>query len=401
MYCNLSYFNCKFLVFFYTEHNYFVFLSLFNMKSFLKSFQAIAKDSTLPFRNFLHWNISKIIAMLTGYFLWIVLCLPFFILSLIYITVFFPEISLPVIITKTASMTLSSDDFSTLFNKGFITIFLSIFAFFWYFAFIFGKTYGYVLNLLISKFYLHGKKVKFKDLILIHIPTLKKYAQIFLWNTLFLSLPIIGFLIIFWIFLIIAGGVEWATSVVVTWSDWANRFTIGMGITLFISIAAFAYINFRIIFSVLLLVESDEFGNSQETPALDYLKKSVRLTSWIKKIFLFLLVFISLGVVTLPVTYTIESSAQNVKDGMRYMQLVRYASMSGVTLPESYTEELWTLSEQFKGKSGQDILDFTNRNTLLSMIFWIFSFLVINGLVEFLLYSYFFRVLLQRKKEHD
>lgn len=371
------------------------------MKSSFKQIQLIAKDFVTPFRFFLHWNISKIIALVTGYFVGIVLCTPIIVIAIIYIVVLFPEISLPTIMEKIFTMTLSSTDVDSLFQKGFITQLLTIIVSLWYLLFIFWKTYGYVLNLVISKFYLHGKKVKFKDLILIHVPTLKKYAQIFLWNSLFLSLPIIAFFIIFWIFLLIAGWLHGALSLVVENASGVSWFSVGMLITLFTCWATFAYINFRIIFSVFLFVESEEFWGKQKTTALEFVKKSVWLTGGWKKIFFFLAVFISLGIVTLPVTYTVKSSAQNVKDGMRYVELVQYASMSWVTLPDSYTEELSTLSDQFKGKSWQQIIDYINTNTMLSMLSGVFSFFVTDGLIEFFLYSYFFHVLLQKKNQHD
>ncbi len=371
------------------------------MKYFLKHLKEIIKDCSIPFKNFIHWNIYKIINTVVWYFLWAVFSAPIIIISLLYIFFLFPEISIGNIVSKAFAMTLSADDFSSIFDKNWLTAILSFLLFLAFLLFNFGKTYTYVLNLSLYKKYFLSEKPSFKKWVIIKAPTLLKYAQIFAWSSLFLVIPFVVFLWIFLLFLLFAGWLEQALSIVIDSSTWINWFSIWLLIALITCIVSFAYINFRTIFSVLFYVESDEFWHQQKTKALDFIKKSVKATPSIKKLALFLFVFILFWIVTIPYTYKNTVVEKNISDGTRYIQLVQIASMSGVTLPQEQSDELSTLSDQFKGKSGQDIFDFINTNTLEKMVLFIFWFLVINGLTEFLLYSYFIRVLVHQKNHHD
>jgi hypothetical protein len=371
------------------------------MKSFFRQIKHILSDIRIPFNNFIHWNITKIINALMGYFLWIVFSAPIIVICIFYIIFVFPEVHFSDIFMKALSMTLSPADFAWIFDKNGLTTILSLLIFIAFLLFTFWKTYTYVLNLFMYKNYFNGEKIGYKKNIFLHIPTLKKYAQIFLWNSLFLSLPLVLFLIIFGVFIFIVGWLEWALSVVLGANSWFSWFSILLLIALIWCIASFAYINFRIIFSVLFFVESDEFFHHQKTKALDWIKKSLKSTSGIKKIFLFILIFVLFGIITLPFTYKNDLVENNIKNGTRYVQLVQIASMSGVTLPQAELDELGDLSEEFAWKTGQEIIDFIDSNSVQKIILALFYFFIISGITELLMYSYFYHVLLQKNKTHD
>lgn len=258
----------------------------------------IFSDISLIYRNFLHWNISKVLIYFFAFILWIVLTLPF--LLVFWLFIFFDPIDWKDIIStyiSTQSVWLS---LLTAFSVHYIYLIIEWFLLIlWFLSFSFWYAY-YILSLSNLYFnYVKWEKLPYFKNIYFNLSVIKKYIYMLSWWSLFLIIPILVFVLWFFITLFVFW---WLDEVYLAQSsDWVNMFSVIVWIIFLVCLLAFVYISYRITFAYLIYLDE---RNSEEVDkkSLYYIKKSFEITWWLK-IFKFLLFMVIFTIILLPVQY--------------------------------------------------------------------------------------------------
>lgn len=163
-----------------------MFQSLFQtyIQTYLVNLKQITHNISLLYRNFLHWNISKICIFLYVNIAGFILSLPFI-------------IALVVQYFQKYSSLLTGVDIYTFLDQNFGTVLLSILLFLIIVAiFISTYTYGYFLLLNVYKGYLQDEKLPYTKNLYLSWKHFSTYLGVLGWASLYLLLPIVLLLVV-------------------------------------------------------------------------------------------------------------------------------------------------------------------------------------------------------------
>gem|GEM_PF-5963078 len=150
--------------------------------SYLSNLKHIGQDILLLYRNFIHWNLSKILIYLYANIAGFILSLPFLgIFIYQYITVY--------------SSLMVEADMQTFMMGHFISVLISMLLIVIVVTiFICAYSYSYFLMQNVYKSYLAGKKLPYKDNLYFSWKHIRAYIGILGWISLYLLGPIAVFL---------------------------------------------------------------------------------------------------------------------------------------------------------------------------------------------------------------
>ena len=364
------------------------------MKHFFSLLQHIFFDVVILFKNFFHWNASKIIHLLFGYLLWAWLALPFILLIIAILYLFIPELSFNTIFQRSLTQTLSLEDFAPLFSNSFLAILLFVFAVLGFFLFQIGKSYNYVLNLAMYKSYLSGERRHIFSSFSFHPQTIINYIKIFLLNSFLFIAPFIISGLLFICILFFSGGILSTLSIVLKQGQ-VNYFTISLFLLFLITCLVAVYLNYRSIFSVVDFIHHD-FWKSHQKKALHFIKKSFEITTGIKKLVQFLIIFVLFGIIFLPLEIIKDIEMTEVKNRSQYVTLIEKASQTWASLEDEELDTLEYLGELYTWENGNDMIGKIDTHTNMVMILSLISFLIVSGVSEMILYSFYLHWLQQK-----
>ncbi len=304
-------------------------------------FKNIFSDLILLYKNFIHWNISKILILVFSLWLWILLSLPFF--ALTFVIAYLDPIDWKDIIynyytTQSVWLSLMTALSSHLFYVILVWVLFLVavwFFFFWY-------SYKIITLTKLNISYLDWEKIPYMKNIYFDVQKILSYLWVVAWGWLILLIPFIIFIIIFFVLI----GIFWWIEEVWTMikSNWvSNPFSITTWVFLLIWVLGFIYLAYRLTFSYIILIDDKNYKEVQKS--IFYIKESFRISSWIKifKFFLFLIIF---TIIMLPFDYIWRN-----------------------------LEETWAYA----------------------FLYWIFVFLIINWLFEMLVLSIYKHIMLDKK----
>lgn len=300
-------------------------------------------DISLLYKNFLHWNISKILIFIASVLLWILLSLPFFII--LAVIVFFDPIEWKEIIYNyytTGAIWLS---FMTALSAHLLYIIIeSIFFLTWVTFFILWTSYKIVTMTKLNLGYLSWENTSYTKNIYFDFSKFFKYLWIISWIWLILLIPVLIFVILFFIILFSFWGVDQVSEMVKAW--YLNGFSILSLTSFLICFLALGYMAYRMNFSYIIMLDEKNYPEVQK--ALYYVKESFKITSWLK-FFKFLVILILFTLIIIPIDYIWE-----------------------------YLEESWNL---------------------LQFLYWVIVFLLLNWVFEMLVVSVYKNIMLDKKDE--
>lgn len=277
---------------------------------------SIFKDIITLYKNFIHWNLSKILIYSWSILLWLILTLPFFVIYSLS-----KEISLwKVYIDFLWSISLSNIEliftnlfyfFESIFYSIILILswdYLSILYIVWWLFFLFGFLYSYPLLINLSNSYLDWEKLSIKENSYFSIKKIIDFSLLSLLNLVVISLYLISFsLILFLISYLLSlyAGSGLNLWVLLEVGEF-NYASISMIIYLIIGIIGFIYLFFRIIFSYFYFC--DKKYNKEPKKVFSYFRESFISTRgfklfckfvflnfiWIIVYFLILLLFVYL-----------------------------------------------------------------------------------------------------------
>lgn len=330
--------------------------------------KSIFLDILELYKNFLHFNISKILIYLVSLLIALVLALPFLIIWFIY---------------------LSNNDYSIniydLLANQFLLVVWSIlwlvFLFFvsaWYY-------YSFLLLNNLNLNYIERKKLDFTKNYYFNFKMFWNYIKLFFYNFLILLSPVVLFTIWFFVLIIIFWGYDASLNAVLAWAS--NSFSVSLVIWLIICSLIFFYLSFRLLFSYVIFVQ--ESKGTKFKKASYYIKESFNKTKNASKIFKFLIIWILVYIITLPIYLPEGYFALKLERVTDYMT-IKYNEVSENQYNLYYAQDL---ELEFSKSTEEELYGDYNFYKNLVIIFSILEFLFINWLFNMMIVSFYKREL--------
>ena len=269
---------------------------------FIQILTSIFSNIFLAFKNFFHWTISRIIIVIFSFFLAVVSFLPFFLI--VVILWYIDAINWGDTFVSFSQWTQFFWLLSAFSTSPFFFILEWLIVIVWI-AFAIGVFwYKSVLVYRLLNSYIHWEKIRLKENL--HIWFLKKYITVFPRIFFYLSLPVFGYIVYFFLIVLVFWGFE---NILYTIQKGAiNSVSISLAIGFVIALLSFIYIYYRLIFSYIHLVKNPDLSWKE------LIHHSRVSTRWLTIFSILWIVFVY-GILTFP-TGSFESYSKNSSDDM-------------------------------------------------------------------------------------
>ncbi|QFR39453.1 hypothetical protein A9Q91_04465 [Candidatus Gracilibacteria bacterium 28_42_T64] len=386
----------------------------------IKLFKHIFLDVSLLYKNFFHWNISKVFIIVYTFLTAIIFQLPFAIVTLGII--YFGSIDWVLLGEQFSAGVLGLDLITMITERPFLYLVLFVFLFLQASVFYITLLYSKVL---FSKLYLkyqNGKKLKFfKDysftskkivlwiIFILFVPVfglyfflrkmfgeheknVLKFFQITGWNILYLLIPIFVFLIPF--FLLVSSIGDFEKLSIMLSDQPMNYFTI-ISFALFVFAAIlFICISVRIYFSYIIFADHKNYSNDKK--ALFYVKESIKLTKGFKKIIKLVPIIIVFSIILFPI-FEITSSYFEAKQS-NTLNYVEYRNASQEGRQQLLKEDQYdyrSLILEFENVDNETLNRSLMSYYICIVILQLLYFFVIYKVIEMVLVSFYRRELIK------
>lgn len=332
-------------------------------------------DIIFLYKNFIHWNFSKIIIYIYWFIISVLLVLP---LILIYFVIS--------LIVWEPFLLFLSGLFTGVFSPGMWLIF-HIITFIFFSLFFILSTNFLLINLNLN--YIEWKKLWFKNNLYLDY---KLFFKFFVYSLLFLLIllvPIILFFVSLFLLLFLFWGLDQVLAVVSSWPT--NLFSILSLLLAVVFLLIVFYIGYRIIFGFFSLLDK------KKQTVIWALKYSFEHTKWVKKLFASMLVFLLFGLFYMPFNYlslTINWEYWDLQNYAAYQNSSKEDKAALLSSREYYYQ--W-LQVEFWNLSQENFNSLQNNYYCLSLVFSIIEFLLIYGFISMLLSSIYVRIIKQKK----
>jgi hypothetical protein len=346
------------------------------MFAFIKN---VFLDIVYLYKNFLHWNISKVLIFLWAIVLWLLAMLPFVIVIFIYGS-----------FTDIEFMDLS---FQIISNSTWSDWVVNILLYFTKIFFVIAYLYGYVLLVHLNLSYLKKKNIPYFSNYYFDVSRIKKYISISFFHFLAFLIPLLLFLVLILILVLIVWVDDSKSFIIESSMTWnSNIFTLLSFWTFIISALLFLYILYRICFSYFIFIEDTK--NSKK--AIEYIKKSISLTKWCKSLLRFIVVLLIILPFAIGFKFTwgyLEHETSTLNN---------YLAVKDITLEEE--EYLKTTPQyayyqslviKYSDLSESELKSKSTKNDISFFLFNIFSFIFIYWVFIMILSSFYKRELLK------
>ncbi len=386
----------------------------------IKLFKHIFLDVSLLYKNFFHWNISKVFIIVYTFLTAIIFQLPFAIVTLWII--YFWSIDWVLLWEQFSAWVLWLDLITMITERPFLYLVLFVFLFLQASVFYITLLYSKVL---FSKLYLkyqNWKKLKFfKDysftskkivlwiIFILFVPVfwlyfflrkmfweheknVLKFFQITGWNILYLLIPIFVFLIPF--FLLVSSIWDFEKLSIMLSDQPMNYFTI-ISFALFVFAAIlFICISVRIYFSYIIFADHKNYSNDKK--ALFYVKESIKLTKGFKKIIKLVPIIIVFSIILFPI-FEITSSYFEAKQS-NTLNYVEYRNASQEGRQQLLKEDQYdyrSLILEFENVDNETLNRSLMSYYICIVILQLLYFFVIYKVIEMVLVSFYRRELIK------
>lgn len=343
------------------------------------------RDIRLVYKNFIHWNICKILVRFWAVFFAALLWLPVLLLLLLLMYVD-PIVWWDVL----GSLQIWTLDMSILNNIWFVLV--EWFLMMVYLCFLgLGWFYAGALQFYVYRKYLEADELlNFKNFYF-DIPKFYRFSILTWWRTLYAMIPLfvfIGFLIIsIWVFSLYFGSMKNFVLVLKFWQ--VNFFSLLTFLVWIICFIWLIYINLRMIFSTILFVE-DLWKTGEIVWARSYVKESIKKTYGLAFILRFLAYFFvfgfALGILSLPGDILVSK----MDDIGKY---VNFTSQSGSTVESiedpDQQEYYRNLQGRYASSTPQQLLTDYNVYSWQHFFRKLIFFFLLEGVMEMALYSFY------------
>lgn len=358
------------------------------MKETLKLIKSIGIDILKLYKNFVHWNISKLIIFLYTSILSFIFALPFVIL----IVILYYGFNLWDYLNGFDSGVL--EFLVLMWNRPFIFFILIIVSLLLFFFALFWYSYRKILLFKLNLWYLDWNKIWYLKNSYFDFKLMFNYLKVISLIILGLSVPVLAFIIVFFILFFIfwwASGVE-----IMIKSSQFNLFTILVWLVLFISFALFIYLSYRLYFAVLMLVDEKNYNSFKWSKY--YLIESFNKTKNIGNFMKFILIFILISIIVLPFWNMQEHFSKSLKEVRAYREysLLWDLEKSQVDKSENYVF-LDTLKDKYSWYSNENLKNIEVTYFYFNYFLIFLNFILVFWLLE-MTYISFYRHQIAKKK---
>jgi hypothetical protein len=331
--------------------------------------KTILQDVIFLYKNFVHWNISKIFIWAFAWWLAIIISIPFFILFLIVL--YYSNIGLSFLTTPWI-----------LINFPFlVTTFLFYIA-----SLLFWISYYKVTLINLNLKYEDWEKIGYMKNIYFDFEKILKYFKLLLWMLFYVVLPMIIFVVLFTLFYLMFLLMLKDPQLVVN-----STFSIISLFLLIISSWFTFYMMYRVSFSPILLCDDDE-----DHSAKFYVLKSVEITKWFHIFAKFISVMVVFILPMLPFIYMWNSLEKERRDIYNYLEYNDKSKKNKIS-DWDYQNLYMTYSD----KSEQELEDILNKNGKLNFLYYILSFLFMYWVIEMVRVSFYKNVFVSKEDEEQ
>lgn len=368
---------------YYTSQDKKGIMSSKNSKKSTKTWQLVWELKTILFdilfayKNFVHWNISKILISFWSFTLWIILSLPVFISAIII------GMLDPIEWSEIAAYLLSWSDVSYQLVWG-IALHpynLVFMVFLWVvglFLFLLWSSYSLFLKAELSLGYVKWKKLKYRKNHYFNRWFIFRYIWIMSWNIVYIIAPIIIWVwVVFFMYLFYN-----------IWFITFNVLSILIAIHTVILLLAELYLIYRLVFWYIIL--ADDAQKKHLESSISYVRKSIEITKW-SSFFKFLGLYFVYILLIAPFTLFdgyLENQSSSIKDA------IIYNSWLLQNLEPDEIQYYEFISKEYSDLTSEELNSRLQSFATLRIILYFISYLTISGIFVLVLTSFYKRVLL-------
>lgn len=354
------------------------------MKDIIKLIKSIFKDTKKLYKNFLHWNISKVFISLWSTLLAFLLASPFIVILFVMYFVF----DLNSVITSLDVSLYSLLGFLSS-NPLFFFIF-SLFVILTFFSALIGYSYRRVLFTKLNLSYIDWEKLPYLKNSYFNFKLIWKYFKVISLVALFVSMPFFVFIIWFFALFFIFWWASWVQ--VLLNSSQFNVFSLLALLLLVICFVAFVYLSYRLYFSVIILVDKKHYKDDEKP--MYYIKKSFLKTRDIFVFTKFILIMMFLSILVLPFWFLQDFYSKSLDDVRIYRQYYSMWEIEKNIITENKEENsnydyINAIKSNYLGFSAEDLNSLEVTYFYLNYFLVIINFLLIFGLFEMITVSFY------------
>jgi hypothetical protein len=258
--------------------------------------------------------------------------------------------------------------------------------------FFFGWSYAKIMYFDMNLKYIDDKKPKFNKMRFFHVPIIWNYYKMSWIIAGVLLMPIIITIIIFTLFIVWLWGVNDAG---VAFTNGEPFLAISSFIIFWLGALSFVYLSYRLYFSYIIFISNYD-AEYFDFKSLKCVKESWKITKGIKKLFKLLWILFVLSIMLLPFNLMEEWLNKTYKDVRNYQIFTQVWESDKLKLQESDPYYYGELSIKYGQVTSVDLEKNIQIYYYLIIFFNILLFLLISGLVEMIMVSFYKRVLTHR-----
>lgn len=358
------------------------------MKSTIKLIKNISKDVLIPYKNFIHWNISKIVISIAQILLWFLMALPFIIVLIILYFSFWLQVYFDWLQINILSM------LSFLGEHPVIFIIFMLFSLLWWLTMLFAYSYRKVLFTKLNLTYLDWEKMSYLKNSYFDFKLIKKFMWVISMVALYMLIPVLIFLVLFLIIFFMFWWSDWVQTMIN--SSRFNPFTI-VTFTLFtICLLAFLYIWYRLYFAVVMLSDNKKYDADEKISF--YLKESYKHTKSLTTLLRFITMIVIVTIIILPFWSLGDHFSSSLQDVRNYQDFQTLTDDQKKTLENSSSNYyINKIKLDYSNLLSQDLKSLETTYFYLTYLFVIINFLLIFGLLEMVVVSFYKHEILSKK----
>lgn len=359
------------------------------MKSTLKLLKAVSFDVLKLYKNFVHWNISKIVISVVTIILWFVMALPFiFVLVVLYFS-FNLSVYLDSIQVNMISL------YTFLWQRPVLFFVFMLFVLLAWLTMLFWYSYKKVLLTKLNLAYINWEKLSYKNKSYFDFKLIWKYIWVISWVSLFVAIPILVFLVIFFVLFFSFWWSEWVQSMIA--SSRFNPFTVLSFLLFVVCLIAFVYISYRLFFAVVFL--SDEKMYNESKKAFDYLKESSHYTKSFNTFSRFILTLLLVFIIIFPLWTLSDYFSKSLNDVRIYKDYLSLTEEQKKVVDENTSSSYYInkLKLDYGNFSESGLNSAENTYFYLTYIFIVINFLLVFWLLEMAVVSFYKNEILNKR----
>ncbi len=350
-------------------------------QEFFQKTKDVFWDIFLLYKNFFHWNGSKILIKISAFLLGLALSVPFF--AILAGFLYFDPIEWTNVFLYVGSS--EAIWFEVLWHfmdhPGYVLV-AGILLFVSCFMFIVGASYWVALETNLYLGYTRGEKIPYFSNYYFKVPVIRNFLKLFFLGIGCAFLPIAGFLFVFgFLYLFYALGI--LSFDMLSWISW---------VTFLVSLILFLYIAYRVSFMYMLMFDKEDVLDF--APATETLKRSIAITKG-NVVFAFLFFVFLLSIVLIPFSRIWDRLDRTQLDAKLYLQY----KTTDANLNEEEQFDYQLLQKEFEWYSDSQVIDVIIHNGRMKVLYIILGFLFIDGVFQMMMVSFYIHFL-KRPEEH-